>query len=182
MADRPSRPHASPYRTPVRIERRIIRLRVAPRWGPARIAFRLGLNPSTVHRVISRYQCPPLAHLDRAGGRRVRRYERSRPGELVHVDIKKLGNIPDSGGWRTVGRAQGDRNALATTTTRYWHGKPVIGYSYLHTAIGDHSRLAYSEILADERKETAAAFWARAHAWFTSAGFTIERVMTDNGS
>jgi transposase InsO family protein len=182
MADRSSRPRTSPYRTPVRAERRIVKLRVTRRWGPARIAFRLGLNPSTVHAVLARYHCPPLCHLDRTSGRRIRRYERAAPGELVHVDIKKLGNIPDGGGWRAVGYAQGKRNARATTTARRRNRRPVIGYSYLHTAIDDHSRLAYSEILADERKETATAFWARAHAWFTTTGIIIQAVMTDNGS
>jgi transposase InsO family protein len=181
MADRPSRPHASPARTPQRRERRIVSLRVTRRWGPARIAFHLGLNPSTVHAVLARYRCPRLAHLDRASGQPVRRYEREHPGELIHVDIKKLGNIPDGGGWRTAGRAQGGRNARATTTARR-NSHPVIGYSYLHTAIDDHSRLAYSEILADERKETAAAFWARAQAFFTAAGITVQRVLTDNGA
>jgi transposase InsO family protein len=181
MADRASRPHHSPARTPQRAERRIIKLRVTRRWGPARIAFRLGLNPSTVHRVLGRYRCPPLAHLDRASGQPIRRYEHAAPGDLVHVDIKKLGNIPDGGGWRVTGRAQGGRNSRATTTARK-SGHPVIGYSYLHTAIDDHSRLAYSEILADERKDTAAAFWVRAHAWFTAAGITVQRVLTDNGS
>jgi transposase InsO family protein len=181
MADRSSRPHASPGRTPVRTERRIIGLRVSARLGPARIAFRLGLNPATVHRVLTRYGCPPLAHLDRASGAPVRRYERARPGELVHVDIKKLGNIPDGGGWRSVGRGRGEKNRQATTAQRR-NSNPVIGYSYLHTAIDDHSRLAYTEILPDERKETAAAFWHRAQAWFTAAGITVERVMTDNGS
>jgi len=181
MADRSSRPHASPARTPVRTERRIIGLRVSRRLGPARIAFALGLNPSTVHKVLTRYGCPRLAYLDRATAVPVRRYERERPGELVHVDIKKLGNIPDGGGWRAVGRAQGGRNARATTPARR-NCHPVIGYSYLHTAIDDHSRLAYSEIHADERKDTAAAFWHRAHAFFTAAGITTERVMTDNGA
>jgi hypothetical protein len=98
MADRPSRPHASPRRTPVRTERRIVGLRVSRRLGPARIAGRLGLPASTVHAVLARYGCPPLAHLDRGSGAPVRRYERERPGELVHVDVKKLGNIPDGGG------------------------------------------------------------------------------------
>ena len=181
MGDRSSRPHASPAQTPPRTERRIIGLRVTARLGPARIASRLGLNPSTVHKVLTRYGCPRLAHLDRATAAPVRRYERSRPGELVHVDIKKLGNIPDGGGWRAVSYPQGKRNARATTTARR-HSHPVIGYSYLHTAIDDHSRLAYTEILADERKDTAAAFWHRARAWFTAAGIEVERVMTDNGS
>jgi transposase InsO family protein len=181
MADRSSRPRISPSRLPQRTERRIIKLRVTARLGPARIAFRLGLHPSTVHRVLTRYRCARLAHLDRATGQPIRRYERSRPGELVHVDIKKLGNIPDGGGWHTTGRAQGRRNARATTTARK-NSHPVLGYSYLHTAIDDHSRLAYTEIQADERKETAVAFWHRARAWFTAAGITIERVLTDNGS
>ncbi len=183
MADRSSRPHASPSRTPQRAERRIIKLRVASRLGPARIAFRLGLNPSTVHAVLTRYGCPPLAHRDRANGRLVRRYEHAAPGELVHVDIKKLGNIPDGGGWRVAGKAQGKRNRAATPgMPRSRHGNPLLGYSYLHTAIDDHSRLAYSEILPDETKETATAFWHRAQDWFTTAGITIEQVMTDNGS
>jgi len=183
MADRSSRPHASPARTPVRTERRIIGLRVSRQLGPARIAFELGLNPSTVHKVLTRYRCPRLAHLDRATAVPVRRYERARPGELVHVDIKKLGNIPDGGGWRVTSRSQGIRNRAATPGAgRSRHGKPALGYSYLHTAIDDHSRLAYTEILADERKETAAAFLARAAAWYETAGITTERVLTDNGA
>ncbi|MFE7711639.1 helix-turn-helix domain-containing protein, partial [Streptomyces sp. NPDC057486] len=94
MSDRSSRPHHSPRRTPTRTERRIIKVRVLRRWGPARIAYLLGLNPATVHRVLTRYHLARLTHLDRATGRVIRRYERDRPGELVHVDIKKLGNIP----------------------------------------------------------------------------------------
>jgi transposase InsO family protein len=181
MTDRPPGPRTSPGRTPVRAERRIVKLRVSKRLGPARIAFRLGLNPSTVHAVLARYHCPPLAHLDRASGRCVRRYEREHPGELVHVDIKKPGNIPDGGGWRAAGRPRGKRNARATTPQRR-NRQPVIGYSYLHTAIDDHSRLAYTEICADERKETATAFWSRAQAFFSAAGITVQQVMTDNGS
>ena len=178
MADRPSRPLASPARTPRRTEHRIVGLRVSRRLGPAQIAFRLGLAPSTVHAVLRRYRCPPLAHLDRAAGVAVRRYERDRPGELIHVDVKKLGNIPDGGGWRVTGRAQGGRNKHATSPGRH----PVLGYGYLHTALDDHSRLAYTEILADERKETAAAFLTRAAAWYATAGITIERVISDNGA
>jgi transposase InsO family protein len=181
MADRPSRPHASPRRTPVRTERRIIGLRVSRRPGPARIAGRLGLHASTVHAVLARYGCPPLAHLDRATGAPVRRYERSRPGELVHVDVKKLGNIPDGGGWRTAGWVQGRKNKRASTTERRG-SHPVIAGSCLHTALDDHSRLACTEILPDERKETAAAFLARAAAWYAAAGITTERVLSDNGA
>jgi transposase InsO family protein len=184
MTDRSSRPHTSPARTPQRTERRIVKLRVTRRLGPAQIAWRLSLPSSTVHAVLARYRCPPLASLDRATGVPVRHYERERPGELVHVDIKKLGNIPDGGGWRVHGRQAGRRNRQATRTpagqTRYRN--PIIGYGYLHTALDDHSRLAYTEILADERKETATAFLIRATAWYAAAGITIERVLTDNGS
>ena len=170
MADRSSRPHTSPRRTPTRTERRIIKVRLLRRWGPARIAALLRLVPSTVHRVLDRYGLARLTHLDRATGRVIRRYERERPGELVHVDIKKLGNIPNGGGHKALGRQAGRKTRSGT------------GYSYIHTAVDDHSRLAYSEILTDEKKETATAFWTRAHAYFTQAGITVERVLTDNGS
>ncbi|ONF68988.1 IS481 family transposase, partial [Amycolatopsis keratiniphila] len=182
MVDRSSRPHRCPSRLPTRTERRIIKVRVLRRWGPARIAYLLGLNPSTVHRVLRRYGLARLTHLDRATGQPVRRYEHAAPGDLIHVDIKKLGNIPDGGGHRVLGRAIGLRHKKATTTARYRHGKPRIGSSYLHNAVDDHSRLAYSEILDDEKKETAAAFWHRAQTFFTRNGITIERVLTDNGS
>lgn len=98
MADRSSRPHHSPHQTPTRTERRIIKVRVLRRWGPARIGFFLGIAASTVHRVLTRYGLAHLAHLDRATGQVIRRYEHDAPGDLVHVDIKKLGNIPDGGG------------------------------------------------------------------------------------
>lgn len=184
MADRPSQPRSSPARTPRRTEHRIIGLRVSRRLGPARIGFRLGLAPSTVHAVLRRYRCPRLAHLDRATGVPVRRYERDRPGELVHVDVKKLGNIPDGGGHRVHGRQAGKHNSQATVTPagRNRSYQPILGYGYLHTALDDHSRLAYTEILPDETKDTAAAFLARANAWYAAAGITIERVLSDNGS
>jgi transposase InsO family protein len=167
------------------VERRICHLRRKRGWGPARIGHRLGVAPSTVHRVLTRNGCPPLAHLDLATRRELRRkvvrYERGRCGELVHVDIKKLGRIPDGGGHRVHGRAQGSRNSRASTPL--WNGShPVLGYGYVHTAIDDHSRLAYSEVLRDEQGPTAAAFWRRAVAWFAEHGITVERVLTDNGS
>jgi transposase InsO family protein len=170
MSDRSSRPHRSPRRTPTRLERRIIKVRVIRRWGPARIGFLLGVHPSTVHRVLSRFGLARLTWLDRATGRVVRRYERATPGELVHVDVKKLGRIPDGGGWRIHGRDHRPNRHRGQ------------GYSFLHTAIDDHSRLAYSEVLADERQETAAAFWTRANAYFASCGIAVARVLTDNGS
>ncbi|WP_455355239.1 IS481 family transposase [Streptomyces sp. SYSU K217416] len=170
MTDHSSRPHHSPRRTPTRTERRIIKVRLLRRWDPARIAHLLGLVPSTEHRVLTRYRLARLTHLDRATGRVIRRYERDKPGELVHVDIKKLGNIPDGGGHKTLGRQAGRKTRSGA------------GYSYIHTAVDDHSRLAYSEIHTDERKETATAFWTRAQAHFTSCGITVERVLTDNGA
>lgn len=184
MADRSSRPHHSPARTPTRTERRIIKVRVLRRWGPARIAYLLGLNPSTVHRVLSRYRLSRLRWLDRASGAPIRRYEHEHPGDLIHLDVKKLGKIPDGGGWRKLGRQQGRKNFQADKSSGVIsvHRNPVRGYHYLHTALDDHSRLAYSEILADERKDTAAAFWTRAHAWFATNGITARKVLTDNGS
>jgi len=185
MADRSSRSHRSPRRIPARVERRILKVRLARRWGPARIGWLLGINPATVHRVLVRYRVARLADLDRGSATPIRRYERAAPGDLVHVDIKKLGNIPDGGGHRAHGRALGERNSSAhrdPTRPRKTHGRPNLGYSYLHTAVDDYSRLAYTEILPDETKQTATAFWTRAQAWFTAAGITVARVLTDNGS
>ncbi|WP_114950148.1 IS481 family transposase [Trueperella pyogenes] len=177
LTDRSSRPHTSPNQLSKRRERRIIALRFNRRWGPHRISYHLGIPRSTVGRVLARYQMPLLAHLDQATGLPVRktrpvRYERSRPGELIHVDIKKLGRIPDGGGWRKKGRTVGNRNNRE-------HG---LGYAFIHHAVDDNSRLVYSEILENERKETAAGFWGRAHAFFTDAGLQVSEVMTDNGS
>ena len=178
MVDRSSRPNRCPAQLPARIEHRIMGLRVSRRWGPARIAYRLGLNVSTVGKVLTRYQAPRLAWTDPATGCRLRakpqpfRYEHAAPGALVHVDIKKLGRIPDGGGHRFLGRAAGIRAKKSA--------KP--GMAYIHHAMDDHSRLVYSEILSDERKETASAFWTRANAYFNSCGITVLRVLTDNGS
>jgi transposase InsO family protein len=181
MSDRSSRPHHSPLQTGTRLERRIIKVRIQRRWGPARIGYLLGLHPSTVHRVLSRYGVARLTWLDRATGQVIRRYEHPRPGDLVHLDVKKLGKIPDGGGWRVHGRSVGKRNSLAHTPIRH-NSHPVIGYHYLHTALDDHSRLAYTELLADERKDTAAAFWLRAQAFLAHAGITVTAVLTDHGA
>ncbi len=183
MVDRSSRPHRSPQRTPTRTERRIIKVRVLRRWGPARIGYLLGIHPSTVHRVLTRYGMAKLRWLDRPTGRVIRRMSSERPGDLVHVDVKKLGKIPAGGGWRMLGRSAGNRNAQADKTgVINKNRQPLRGYHFLHTAIDAHSRLVYSELLADERKETAAAFWFRAQAWFAECGITIRKVLTDNGS
>lgn len=160
MADRSSRPYRSPNRTPTRTERRIIKVRVLRRWGPARIGYLLGVHPSTVHRVLTRYGLAKLRWLDRPTGRVVRRMVTARCGDLVHVDVKKLGKIPAGGGWRMLGRSEGKCNARADKS----------------------SRLAYSELLGDERKDTAAAFWVRANRWFAECGITVRKVLTDNGS
>ena len=176
MADVSSRPRRSPNRTCVRTERRIVALRFTRRWGPHRIAAHLHLARSTVGKVLARYRMPRLACLDQGTGLPVRkpapqRYEHDHPGDLIHVDIKKLGRIPNGGGHRTLGRAKGRRNKRKGT-----------GYAYLHHAVDDHSRLAYSEILNDETKETAVAFWLRAVAFFAAHGITVKAVLTDNGS
>jgi transposase InsO family protein len=184
MVDRSSRPHRCPNQTPTRTERRIIKVRVLRRWGPARIGYLLGIHPSTVHRVLTRYRIAKLRWLDRATGRVIRRIQTTRCGELVHVDVKKLGKIPAGGGWRMLGRTIGNRNSRADKSSgrRSKYRDPLHGHHFLHSAIDAYSRLVYSEILADERKETAAAFWLRANAWFAECGITVQKVLTDNGS
>jgi transposase InsO family protein len=183
LFDRPSRPLCCPHRTPVRVEQRILQLRQQEKLGPARIGMILGMPPSTVHRVLVRHGMNRLRWMDRPTGRVIRRYERTRPGELVHLDIKKLGRIPQGGGWRALGRAAGKRNSQ-----RYWHrcgggkSRPTLGYDYLHVAIDDYSRLAYVEVLGDEQGVTATAFTHRATQFFAHHGISVEAVMTDNGS
>ena len=112
MIDRSIRPHRSPYRLPQRRERRIVKVRFCRQWGPHRIAAHLHLRRSTVEAVLRRYRMPLLRHLDQNTGLPVRRpvprrYERAAPGDLVHLDVKKLGRIPDGGGHRKVGRRRG---------------------------------------------------------------------------
>jgi len=189
MADRSSRPLRSPGRLSPRLEHRIVSLRFTRQWGPHRIGYHLHLNRSTVERVLARYRMPKLIYLDQATGLPVRRpkpvrYEKTLPGELVHVDIKKQGRIPDGGGWRTHGRGSAqDRRVDAARERAARHGaSPSRGYTFLHHAVDDHSRLAYSEILLDEKQETAAAFWIRANTFFAAAGITVQAVMTDNGA
>ena len=169
LRDRSSRPHLSPERLSPDREAAILSRREATLEGPHRIAWALGEAPSTVHRVLRRLGAPRLRDLDRPT-RTVVRYERERPGELIHVDIKKQGKIPAGGGWRVHGRA-----AMAGG-----HGGQ--GYDFVHAAVDDRSRLAYAEILADERKESASAFMTRAITFFADRGITVERVLTDNGA
>ncbi|BCQ03483.1 hypothetical protein TPCV4_19270 [Cutibacterium avidum] len=114
MQDRSSRPHHSPNATPLPVVKRCVSLRLRLREGPVQLAARLGIAPSTAGRILTACQLNRLSHVDRATGEPVRRHEHDHPGSLVHVDVKKLGNIPDGGGWRFVGRQQGDRNRAAT--------------------------------------------------------------------
>jgi transposase InsO family protein len=177
LLDRSSRPRVSPHRTDVDTEAVIVALRRDRRLGPARIAGILGLNPSTVHRVLVRHGMPRLSWLDRPTGRVIRRYEKTRPGQLVHVDVKKLGAIRPGGGWRTSGRGswQDGRARVEQKAGRR------VGYDFVHCAIDDHTRLAYAEIHPDESAATCAAFLRRAAAAFAGHGIpAIEAVMTDN--
>ena len=183
MADRSSRPHSSPRRTPQPVVRKIVHLRWKQRLGPVAIADRVGVAPSTAHAVLRRCRLNRLSHVDRATGEPIRRYERDRPGELIHVDVKKLGNIPDGGGWRYVGRQQGERNRVATPgKPRNAHYNPKIGTAFVHTVIDDHSRVAYAEIHDDETAATAIGVLRNAVDWFAARGITVERVLSDNGS
>lgn len=174
------------HRPPRKTEHRIVALRFTRRWGPHRIAYHLHLARATVGRVLARYGMPKLANIDQATGLPVRRpkpkrYEVAAPGQLVHVDIKKQGRILDGGGWRAHGRGSTqDRAAGSVRDKAARQGAAGSrGYRYLHHAVDDHSRVAYSEILDDERKETAAGFWVRANAFDL---VTVTAVMTDNGA
>jgi transposase InsO family protein len=183
MADRSSRPHHSPTRTPELVVRRIVELRWRQRLGPVQIAGRLAIASSTVHAVLVRCRINRLNHIDRVTGEPLRRYEHPHPGSLIHVDVTKFGNIPDGGGHRYVGRQQGDRNKRATPgLSRGADHKPRTGTAFLHTVIDDHSRVAYIEIHADEKAATAISVLQRAVAWFADHGVTVERVLSDNGA
>lgn len=173
LEDRSSRPWSCPHRTSARLERRVIALRQSRRVGPARLAGIVGLPPATVYRILRRHGMNRLAWTDRTTGRVIRRIETERPGELVHIDVKKLARVPSGGGWRAHGRS---------SEMRFGRERRSKGYAFIHTAIDAHSRLAYSEILDAESLETCVPFLKRAHAWFAKQGVTIERVLTDNGN
>jgi transposase InsO family protein len=177
LADRSSRAHRLPRKTPATVEAQVLAIRSARKLGPARIGPLVGLAPSTVHSVLTRHGMHRLAWLDRPTGQLIRRYERARPGELVHVDVKKLGAIRDGGGWRAHGRGSAQRNHSRAEASA---GRRV-GYDYVHCAIDDHTRLAYAEIHRDETATTCAGFLRSAAAFFATVGIDrIERVMTDN--
>ena len=173
LEDRSSRPHTTPTRTDPQLEAQVLELRAQRHRGAVFLAGELGLVASTVGRILARHHVPALAAIDPITGEPVRqrrggpRYERDRPGELLHVDVKKLGRVPEGGGWRVHGRSEAVRGR-------------GIGYDYLHVAIDDYTRLAYIEALPDERETTCAQFLHRAASWFHTRGVTVERVLTDN--
>jgi transposase InsO family protein len=183
MADRSSRPHFCPTKTPDTITRQIVRLRWRHRLGPVQIGGELRMAPSTVHAVLVRCRLNRLSHIDRVTAEPIRRYEHPHPGSMLHVDVTKFGNIPDGGGHRFVGRQQGYKNQAATPgLPRGKDHKPRTGKAFLHTVLDDHSRVAYVEVCADETAETAVAVLHRAVAWFAARDVTVERVLSDNGS
>ena len=178
LADRSSRPHSSPRQVPLEVELQVLTARVDLHAGPVQLAAELGLPASTIGQVLRRWQVPRLADLDRLTGELLRhrvtdtRYEHPRPGDLLHIDVKKLGRIPDGGGWRLDGeRAVNHRGR---------QGQPV-GFDFIHVAVDDHSRVVYAEVLPDEKAPTCAAFLHRAVQWFHQQhGVTVRRVLTDN--
>lgn len=179
LFDRSSRPHTSPTRTSPELEQQILDARVRDRCGPDLLGPLLGIAPRTVSRVLRRHHVPYLRDCDPITGQVIRsskqtavRYEHDRPGDLVHMDVKKFGRIPDGGGWRAHGRSAG--SAQRDRDIR-------LGFDYVHSLVDDHSRLAYSEALPDEKGATCAAFLTRAIDYFTAHGITrIDRLITDN--
>jgi transposase InsO family protein len=167
LRDRSSRPHSMPTRTSPAREAEVVELRRSWRRGPHLLGGRLEMAPSTVHAVLVRHGLSRLSRLDRVTGG-VIRYERDHPGELIHVDVKKLGRVPDGGGWRIHGRQERPAHHRQT------------GYDYLHVAIDDHSRIAFVQAHPDEKGATCAAFITDAFEFFAELGITVERVMTDN--
>ena len=173
LRDRSSRPLSCPHQTSARVERRIVALRQSRKLGPARLAGIVGVPASTVHRVLVRHGVNRLRWMDRPTGRVIRRIHTSRPGELVHIDVKKLARVPDGGGHKIHGRT-GTRNGSM--------GKRGLGYTHVHTAIDAYSRLAYSEFAGVENTVNCVAFLHRAIAWFAARGITVDKILTDNGN
>ena len=178
LEDRSSRPRSSPRRTARAKEAEVIRVRTQARVGPDELARRTGVPARTVSRILRRAGVPYLWQLDPVTGERIRaskttarRYEKAAPGDLVHVDVKKLGRLHPGGGWKAHGRAMGSTGAKK---------RARIGYDYIHSAVDDHSRVAYSEILPDEKGPTCAQFIARAVAWFANLDVPVRAVITDN--
>ena len=170
LLDRSSRAHRCPHALAKDQVDRILAARRRTKQGPHRLGWSLGHPRSTVYGVLRRHGLHRLDWMDRPTGRVIRRSERERPGELIHVDVKKLGRIPPGGGWKLRGR--GPKRTVDV--------KRRLGYDFVHAAVDDHSRIAYVEVHPDERGVTTAAFMSRAGAFFASRGFAVERVMTDN--
>ena len=176
LLERSSRPRHQPRRTPDEVEARVLKARLDEQAGPEVLAVLTGVAARTITRVLRRHGVPRLADCDPVTGTPIRasrssgrRYEHPEPGDLVHVDVKKLGRIPDGGGWRAHGRGARPNH------------KRGIGFDYIHAMVDDHSRLAYAEVLPDEKGPTCAGFLTRAAAAFAAAGIPrIERVLTDN--
>ena len=175
LVDRSSRPHSSPRRTDAKTEEQICRLRRSTGRSPVYLSARTGVPASTVWRILCRHGLNRLDRLDRPTGRVIRRYEKSAPGELVHLDVNKAAKIPSGGGWRVHGR--GSPQARRSRRSRRRRG-----YTYLHVAVDDYSRVAYVEALDNETAATAAGFWSRAQDWFSVDDMAVDAVMTDNGA
>jgi transposase InsO family protein len=173
LFDRSSAPRSIPHRTSEQRVQVISALRRLRFTGPE-IAQTLGMAPSTVSGILTRLG---MGKLGRLGLEPAHRYERERPGELLHIDVKKLGRIQDGAGHRVTGRRRhpGDR------TDADGHRRRHTGWEYVHIAVDDCTRLAYAEVLADEKATTVVAFLRRAVAFYQQHGITIERVLTDNG-
>ena len=178
LEDRSSRPHSCPNQTAPDVEERVLAARREQRCGPDQLTHEVGVPARTITRILRRNGVPRLHDCDPLTGELIRaskttaiRYERDRPGELVHVDVKKLGRIPPGGGWKAHGRQMGSTAAKK---------KARIGFDYVHSMVDDHTRIAYSEIHNDEQGDTCAGFIQRAGAFFAGHGIPIERVMTDN--
>lgn len=178
LKDRSSRPHTMPTKTSPEVEQKVLAARAIDRSGPDVLGPKVGVPARTVSRILRRHQVPYLRELDPITGDVIRsskqtaiRYERDKPGELVHMDVKKLGKIPDGGGWKALGRQM---------TKAAKCKQPQIGYDYVHSVVDDNTRIAYSEVLADEKGPTCASFLERAIAFFAAHGVTIERLITDN--
>ena len=172
LEDRSSGPRRCPRRTPPSQAERIRQLRQDRSWGPHRIGWNLGIARSTVYAVLRRAGLHRLAWLHRTT-REIVRYEWGRPGELVHLDVKKLGRIPFGGGKRMAAGFAETRSGP--------HSKRPLGVDYLHVAVDDHSRYAYVEALPNERGTTTADFLDRALTHLRHHGIRVERILTDNG-
>jgi len=166
LVDRSSRPHRSPHQVPDLEERRILRLRMGMRKGPNRLGPLVGRAPSTVYAVLRRHKVSRLRDFDRLTRTPIR-YVRERPGELIHLDVKKLGRIPPKGGHRVVGRLIGRARQAGR------------GYDFVHVAIDDSSRLAFVAIYPDQTATSACDFIRQLVPFYASQAIRVERVMTD---